>query len=571
MTHVRVMRLGSSSLAASLAEVIGVLDHGEGVVLVSDELIVPEAALSPLTRNERAATSLLTAADRKGNVRVRHHVVQSVQTSFHSVQAPSHVSVGALLISQRDAKKAASALRAARALLESGAFDIPQSEIAEFTCLALVRSGIPVRSVGIVDVPWTRSHDVIQREATAAAVKSVSDKRVAALQANRIDDGFYSTFVVRKVSKIFTRAALRLGLRPNAITVISFIIGLLAAFSFAGGSRGWLIVGALLLQLSLVIDCVDGEVARATSRFSAVGAWLDASTDRVKEYAAYAGLAAGAAREGLDAWWIAIVLIVLQTTRHMSDYNFAQLQRLREATVLPRALDDPSDGQVTGWSSAIEASTRLNRVQAVHWVKKVIHMPIGERWLVLSVVAVLFNGQVALAALLALASLAFVYTLAGRVTRTLTWKKSVAPDITGAPIIAAQLDDGPLLAWWKPALRSRWIWALPMVLRALEMGLIAAVSLIAFPELITVAFFYLFAVAFHHYDVLYRALAGAAPARWLTWVLGGWDGRSVVMVVASVVGLSVFTGTLGFGITWLVLWGGIVASVQWLRSARRVA
>ena len=63
---------------------------------------------------------------------------------------------------------------------------------------------------------------------------------------------------------------------------------------FATGERVGLVAGALLLQLSLVVDCVDGEVARYTRAFSSLGAWLDASTDRVKEYACYAGLAFGA-------------------------------------------------------------------------------------------------------------------------------------------------------------------------------------------------------------------------------------------------------------------------------------
>lgn len=571
MTHVREIRLGSRSLTTSLAEVIAVLENGEGVVLITDDLIVSVAALSPLTKNDRAGTTLLTATDRKGGIRVRHHVVQAVGTSHHAVQAPSHESVGVLLIAPSDAAAAAEALRNARELCERGALSLSDSEIVELCCLALVRSGVSVRSVEIVNVPWTRSSDKKTRDATEAALGQVSDERIAALQANRVDDGFYSTFVVRKISKIFTRIALRSGLSPNAITVISFVIGIAAALSFAGGSRGWLIVGALLLQLSLVIDCVDGEVARATSRFSAVGAWLDASTDRVKEYAAYAGLAAGAAREGLDAWWIALALIVLQTTRHMSDYNFSRLQRLREATVQPRPLDEPADDDVIGWGSAVEVSTRMNRVQAVHWAKKVIHMPIGERWLVLSAVAVIANGEAALAVLLILTSLAFVYTLVGRVTRTLTWKRHVTYEMSGASIISAQLDTGPLLAWWSPKLTSRWIWAMPMALRAGEMGFVAVVTVVLFPALTTLAFFYLFAVAYHHYDALYRALAGARTPRWLTWVQGGWDGRSVVLVVGSAVGVSVFSGLLTVGALWLVIWGGIVASVQWLRSARQAA
>ena len=76
------------------------------------------------------------------------------------------------------------------------------------------------------------------------------------------------------------------------------VVGLAAAALFAVGEPVALVAGALLLQLSLVLDCVDGDVARYTRRFSPLGAWLDASTDRLKEFACYAGSPGAPARGG---------------------------------------------------------------------------------------------------------------------------------------------------------------------------------------------------------------------------------------------------------------------------------
>ncbi|MEN9594219.1 MAG: hypothetical protein RLY23_702, partial [Actinomycetota bacterium] len=56
--------------------------------------------------------------------------------------------------------------------------------------------------------------------------------------------------------------------------MLSFLVGVLAAIEF---SRSNYISGALLLQFSLILDCVDGEVARYTKQFSRFGAWLDAT------------------------------------------------------------------------------------------------------------------------------------------------------------------------------------------------------------------------------------------------------------------------------------------------------
>ena len=74
-------------------------------------------------------------------------------------------------------------------------------------------------------------------------------------------DGFVDRYFNRKVSASLTPLFLRTGLSPNAITVLSMVIGLLAAASFGVGSYAAGLMGALLFQLSAIVDCCDGEVA----------------------------------------------------------------------------------------------------------------------------------------------------------------------------------------------------------------------------------------------------------------------------------------------------------------------
>ncbi len=541
----------------------------EPVVLVAEDLVIADAALAPLTSDPFVPTSVLVRPDPHGNLRVRHHRVVSAGSSAHRVGSATHVGVGGLVISTRDMGAAITALSDLDGLLADGSLTVDDDELLELCVVALVRAGIGVQAIELVDVPWFRSP--ADREAVQRAVAAVSDQRIAQLQANRVDDGFYSTFFVRRLSKPLTRLSLRLGLTPNTITVISFLIGLLAALAFAQGSRLWLIVGAIALQLSLVVDCVDGEVARATRRFSALGAWLDASTDRVKEYAAYAGLATGAVIGGLSAWWVAVVLIVVQTVRHMGDYTFSRVQRLREAHVAPRPLTDPDDGSA-GAGGFVEASARMNRRAGVRWVKKVVHMPIGERWLVLSLGALFFNGYVALLALLVLVVIAFGYTVLGRIVRTLTWR-GVTPE-AGVALVRSQLDDGLVGAAVAKLLRlrlptGRWVWVWPSVICGVEMGLVAVIVLGTAHELLPLAFGYLFIVAYHHYDTLYRALQGARPPRWLDWLAFGWEGRTILVLVALAIGALALE--LRAASIWLLVVCVILASVQWLRSVRRMS
>ena len=97
-----------------------------------------------------------------------------------------------------------------------------------------------------------------------------------------------------------------------------------------------MIAGALLLQAAFTLDCVDGQLARYTRRFSRFGAWLDAIGDRSKEYLAFAGLALGAAQAGDDVWLLAGAALTLQTVRHAGDFCFGDAQRqVARAPVFP--------------------------------------------------------------------------------------------------------------------------------------------------------------------------------------------------------------------------------------------
>lgn len=553
-------------------------------VCVAEDLVASPAAIAPVASDPLCGTALLVRpASKDADVRVRHHVVVSVGSTLHRVTAPDHRFVGVASISGRDAGVVADGLVDLAEAIDAGELDCSdqrdETDATQLLAVAIVRSGVPCRAVEMVDVPWFRNPADLQ--AARAQANSVSEQRIAQLQANRLDDGFYSTFVVRRLSKPLTRLALRLGIAPNSVTLVSFAIGLLAAFAFALGERWALVFGAILLQVSLVVDCVDGEVARATRRFTAVGAWLDASTDRVKEFVAYAGLAAGAAAvHGTNLWPLALLMVVLQTTRHMTDYDFSRVQRRREASVPARSVRQASDGVEetgAGWSvqQAMELSSRVNRRSAVRWAKRAIHLPIGERWLILSLAAALLGAGWALGLLLVAGLAALAYVIAGRTLRTMGWRGPAPAD--AAELLERQADAGPLACalarvfperTWKALWSAPAAWAIPAALRFIELGVVALVTLALYPAAVVLAFWWVAVIAFHHYDVLYRAIAGQPTPRWLTWSGLGWDGRTLLILLTSVAGLAAFGTILSLGVLAWTMLLVLIASVQWLLSTR---
>ena len=503
-------------------------------------------------------------------VRIVQKRIASAGSTVHAVSAPNAASLGALVIDAHDVPAAADAL--AGVAVAAGTLGWHADPI-DLALVALVRAQITmgaVRSVG----PVLRGGTPEQRDAAMQELAAIDEARVLLERANRPDDGFYSTFVLRKASTPLTALALRLRLTPNQVSVFSLVVGLSAALCFATGSWWGLLAGALLMQASLIIDCVDGEVARFTRSFSDLGAWIDASSDRVKEYAAYAGLAAGSLRNGHDIWLLAALVMILQTVRHVGDYDFSRVQRIRESWVAARSVEDPSDGGAAGSGATLELSAQLNLDSRVRWAKKVLLMPIGERWLILSVGVITIGPRWTLVLMLGLGLLALAYTAAGRILRSRTWRQP--PDRSGSWLLEPQLDLGPIgqpvwdrLFAARQPLAHAFGWAWPAGMRVVELGIVwLAVALIV-PADGAWLFAWVFVVVFHHYDTLYRALGGSAPPRWLVMAGLGWDGRTILVLGAAALGAAALTGLLAWGSLILGILFVVVASVQWVRSMTR--
>ena len=82
---------------------------------------------------------------------------------------------------------------------------------------------------------------------------------------------------VRGLAKPIALAFGRLGLTPNALTVIGFAGTCVGAISAA--NQWWLAAGILTLLFG-IFDMFDGALARATGKASPFGAFLDSTLDR---------------------------------------------------------------------------------------------------------------------------------------------------------------------------------------------------------------------------------------------------------------------------------------------------
>jgi len=116
----------------------------------------------------------------------------------------------------------------------------------------------------------------------------------------------------RQISIRITRQLIRTNITPNQITGISFILGIVSGFLFALGDYIYLVLGAVFLQFSLILDCVDGEIARIKSLKSKTGEFLDGILDQVKQTAIFFGIGYGIYARTHYVWvWILILFTLI--------------------------------------------------------------------------------------------------------------------------------------------------------------------------------------------------------------------------------------------------------------------
>jgi phosphatidylglycerophosphate synthase len=124
------------------------------------------------------------------------------------------------------------------------------------------------------------------------------EKELVASLANP-QDGFLDRSLNRPLSHWLTQRLAPLPVRANHITVLSILVGLVAALFFATDGYFLPVLGALMLQAAAVLDCCDGDLARLRFEESALGHWLDIVGDTLVHLATFVGIAWGvAATEG---------------------------------------------------------------------------------------------------------------------------------------------------------------------------------------------------------------------------------------------------------------------------------
>lgn len=106
------------------------------------------------------------------------------------------------------------------------------------------------------------------------------------------NDEWWSSFVTSPLAILINCIVVEWKfLTPNRITSLSFLVSLSAAFLIITGGYPAFVLAAILINLSHVLDCMDGQMAQYRGTSSSFGSYYDKVTDQLKVFLFFAAVA----------------------------------------------------------------------------------------------------------------------------------------------------------------------------------------------------------------------------------------------------------------------------------------
>jgi phosphatidylglycerophosphate synthase len=174
--------------------------------------------------------------------------------------------------------------------------------------------------------------------------------QVAAIyrETRKPKDILWDRFVARPLAAVLLLPLARTRITPNQVTFLSLAV-FVAAMALLALQPGypWLVGAVLVLELSYVLDCLDGQLARLRHRSSPVGAHLDFLMDELKAFLLVAACGVRLwRRDGHELWLLEALLGLAVVACAISLTTFMRRPEYLAATgsARPHAAGDYGEG-----------------------------------------------------------------------------------------------------------------------------------------------------------------------------------------------------------------------------------
>ena len=132
-----------------------------------------------------------------------------------------------------------------------------------------------------------------------------------------IFDETLTLYILRPIAFIFVKIFYPTSITPNQISLMTTISGLISGYFFSRGDVVSFVIAGSLYFLSMVLDCVDGMIARLKNSGTPVGRIIDGVSDYIVGTSVYIGMGIGFGKGLIDVrflhfnyWWFILVAVI---------------------------------------------------------------------------------------------------------------------------------------------------------------------------------------------------------------------------------------------------------------------
>ncbi|MCF7794567.1 MAG: CDP-alcohol phosphatidyltransferase family protein [Candidatus Cloacimonetes bacterium] len=147
-----------------------------------------------------------------------------------------------------------------------------------------------------------------------------------------IFDETLTLYILRPIAFIFVKLLYPTNVTPNQVSLMSIIVGVCAGYFFSRGDLTSFILAGSLYFFCLVLDCVDGMIARLKKNGTAVGRIIDGTADYIVGVAVYVGLGIGFSKGivNIDFWpystWLLLTISAVSHIFHAMIVDYYRVE-----------------------------------------------------------------------------------------------------------------------------------------------------------------------------------------------------------------------------------------------------
>ncbi|MDO9576719.1 MAG: CDP-alcohol phosphatidyltransferase family protein [Candidatus Cloacimonadales bacterium] len=183
-------------------------------------------------------------------------------------------------------------------------------------------------------------------------------------------DETLTLYILRPIAFIFVKMFYPTKITPNQVSLMTIIVGILSGYFFSRGDVTSYFIAGVLYFLCLVLDCVDGMIARLKKNGTPVGRIVDGFADYIVGIVVYIGLGIGFSKGlvPIDFWpysyWLLLVISAASHIFHAVIVDYYRVEFMSHGL-----------GKVTSvWEEKRIFTDEMNRIKHMRgkWLDKIL-------------------------------------------------------------------------------------------------------------------------------------------------------------------------------------------------------